>query len=216
MNVYCVYWGDKYKKDYVPMLRDQVAQHLKIPHEFRCITDADFWDVDTVEPLCDYPGWWQKIGLFSPAMPLGDNLYIDLDVRIVRSLEPLVVFSRFEWVDDPDTLICAANWAKSGHLGCQSSVMLWKSTANHSTIWRDFDPEMATWPPVHNPPTQLWGDQEWITVCRDRGSIRVAHTPKAWIVSYKYHCGDGLPKDSRIVVFHGNPKPHQVSEPWML
>jgi hypothetical protein len=215
MNVYCVFWGDKYQKSYVQRLRDQVADHLKIPHEFRCITEVDFWDVDTVEPLCDYPGWWQKIGLFSPAMPRGENLYLDLDVSVVRSIEPLVVFSRITWVDQPDKLICPSNWAQSGHGGCQSSVMLWKSGEDNVAIWNEFDPAMAAWPPVHNPPKQLWGDQEFITALRDRGTIRVAHTPDEWIVSYKYHCRERLPSGSRIVVFHGDPKPHQVSRPWL-
>lgn len=47
--------------------------------------------------------------------------------------------------------------------------------------------------------------------------------PDAWlddlvpgqVVSYKVHCGDGLPLDARVVYFHGRPKPQDVHNPWM-
>ena len=129
INVYCVYWGDKYSPDYVPRLRDAVDKHLTIPHEFRCITDFEFWDVDCVAPPCDYPGWWQKIGLFKPnALPFVPSLYLDLDLAIVDSLDPFAY-----WIEDAlnnhgfDTLLCPENWAQSGHGGCQSSLMAWTS-----------------------------------------------------------------------------------------
>lgn len=209
MNVYCVYWGDKYHPDYVPRLRDQVARNLSIPHEFRCITDREFSDVDCVEPVCDFPGWWQKIGLFKPGFIKGQSLYLDLDVVIVGRLDDLVEAS----IPKPGVLACPENWAQSGHGGCQSSVMLWQGDSCQ-VIWDEFNPAWAHWPP-RNEPGVFWGDQEWITHQRDTGRLKVAHTKPEYVVSYKYHCRNGLPADARAVVFHGKPDPHEVSEPWM-
>lgn len=215
MIVYCVYWGDKYSPDYVPRLRDQVAKHLSIPHEFRCITDHEFWDVDCIEPVCDYPGWWQKVGLFKPnSFPQGPSLYLDLDVAVVGSLDPLAALAMPSKSSDWLKLHIPANWAQSGHGGCQSSVMVWHGGA-HSAIWEKFDPEWAHWPP-RNEPGVFWGDQEWITALRDSGEINVQHTNPEYIRSYKYHVrGKKLEPETRVVVFHGDPKPTDVREPWL-
>lgn len=205
ITVYCVYWGDKYAPDYVPRLRDQVHKHLSIPHEFRCITDHEFWDVDSITPACDYPGWWQKVSLFKPDyLPTGASMFLDLDVSIVGSLSPLAELALNA---EPDVLHCPKNWAQSGHGGCQSSVMMWYGGCN--VIWDEFNPEWALWPP-QNKPGVLWGDQEWITCLRDAERLTTAHTKPEQIVSYKYHCQGGIPDKARVVVFHGSPKPHEV------
>lgn len=212
LTVYCVYWGDKYPPDYVQKLRDQVAKHLTIPHEFRCITDHEFWDVDCIEPVCDYPGWWQKISMFKPGFITGPSLYLDLDVVITGSLNQLVVDYAFNL--EQEALACPMNWAQSGHGGCQSSVMLWNG-GECQVIWDEFDPEWAVWP--SDPPYKKFhGDQCHITDLRDRGLLEVEHTPSDAVVSYKYHCqGKTLPPGAKVVVFHGRPNPHEVNEPWM-
>ena len=35
------------------------------------------------------------------------------------------------------------------------------------------------------------------------------------VVSYKVHCKDGLPKDARLVKFHGKPRIHDCNDPWV-
>jgi hypothetical protein len=213
VNVYCVYWGDKYDPRYVGRLRDMVGKHLSIPHEFICITAAELWGVDTLDPLCDFPGWWQKVGLFSPAMPVGTNLYLDLDVSVIDEIDSLANWCLERLDQDPEVICCPANWAQSGHGGCQSSFLMWRTTDRISPIWSNFDPNQAIWPP-ENGPGQLWGDQEWLTLARDQNLVRVEHTPPQWIVSYKYHCKTGIPHSARVIVFHGQPKPHDLVDLW--
>ena len=35
------------------------------------------------------------------------------------------------------------------------------------------------------------------------------------VLSYKRDCKNGLPVDSAIVRFHGNPRPHEVRDGWV-
>lgn len=212
LNIYCVYWVDRntvYSPEHVIRLRDQVAEHYPNEHRFICVTREDIGgDVETIEPVVNYPGWWQKIGLFSNKMPPGPNLYFDLDVALVGDIEPLA-----QCAQTPDGIYAPANWAQSGHGGIQSSVMAWNGHRQH--VVDLFNPETARWPPV-NQPGILWGDQEYLTMLRDTGNLRWIETKETLVRSYKYHCrGQGLPDDCRVVVFHGEPKPWQVNEPWL-
>ncbi len=56
-------------------------------------------------------------------------------------------------------------------------------------------------------------DQEWISKkLREQGRPGARSYPRPWILSYKRHCREALPPDSRIVVFHGEPKPHEIRD----
>lgn len=177
----------------VDILERMVADNLSLPHEFVCITESDL------------PGWWGKVRLFRNAH--ARNLWLDLDVVITGPLDGLV--------EPTDKLRIIRNWAKSGWGGCQSSVMYWEGE-RFRFISDEFDPAIAYWPP-RNEPGILWGDQEWITQLRDEGRVDVEYFNPVDIISYKYHVrGQGLPPHAKVVVFHGNPKPADVSEGWIL
>ncbi len=213
--------GDKYPfPEYVLRLRSMVARNLTVPHRFICITDfplnpggypqAELLEADDIEwlkPPTDLPGWWGKLGLFKPGFATGMNLWLDLDVVITGSLDILVDYL-------PCALATPWNWAQSGHGGCQSSVMLWYGDGPRS-IYDSFDHSDAHWPP-RNDNGKLWGDQEWITVCRDNG-FPVTEIEPGLVVSYKYHCRtEGKsPDNARVVVFHGEPNPSDCHEQWI-
>lgn len=211
LTVYSVLWigpDTKYTPDHVRRLRDQVAEHLPVEHRFVCITAEDVEGVECVAPAYDYPGWWSKLNLFSDRLPLGPKLYLDLDVAIVGDLSHWAGGSWHE-----HGAICSpANWAQSGHGGIQSSVMVWGG--DFSQVCELFNPESARWPPV-NKPGILWGDQEYLTLLRNTDKLDWFELPPQWVRSYKYHCRDGLPPDCRVCVFHGAPKPWEVTEPWL-
>ena len=187
--------NDHAPQDEVDILERMVGRHLSLQHEFICITESDL------------PGWWGKVRLF------GDNsrkrnLWLDLDVIITGSLDRLV---------EPLVRgICIAkNWAQSGWGGCQSSVMYWEGDSC-KIINDEFDPSIAHWPPI-NKPGVLWGDQEWITQLRDEKRLAVEYFNPSDVVSYKYHCRNArLPKGTKVVVFHGQPGPHEVSDKWVM
>lgn len=202
LTVWTLLWGDKYRPSDVYWMRDSVAGNLRVPHRFVCVTEQDLPDLETVAPPVDWPGWWGKLAV--PGMGTEQNIWLDLDVVITGSLDFLLPFTT-------GPLAMAWNWAQSGHGGCQSSVMAWGGKID---VQAGFDPAWAHWPP-RNERGIFWGDQEYITHLRDTGQLEVVEIQAQFIKSYKYHCRHGLPKDCRVVVFHGDPKPKAVSEDWL-
>ena len=73
---------------------------------------------------------------------------------------------------------------------------------------------MLWWEPFHFDATadygKLHGDQNVIT--RELWPHRIGLFDNSMIHSYKYHPGDVAP----IMVFHGKPKPHEVSDEWVI
>ena len=94
ITVICVRTGKKYGIGYVAALRDMVAEHLTQPHRFVCLTNqperldgVEFIDISRF----DLPGWWAKMLVFNrPIVGSGKIIFIDLDIIIVNSLDPLV------------------------------------------------------------------------------------------------------------------------------
>jgi hypothetical protein len=59
-------------------------------------------------------------------------------------------------------------------------------------------------------------DQEWIShYIYPLSELKKHSFPDGWIMSYKKHGRDGLPKGCKIMVFHGYPKPHEVNNDYV-
>lgn len=203
ITVACVWWGDLYGIEYVEKLRAAVARNLTIPHDFVCITPhRQVPDgVIRISPRMREQGWWQKVGLFSPEL-FGVSsriLYIDLDAVIVNSLDELACSA------EPFCMI--ENYGPNkGHAAHNSSVMLWTPSQKTFRIYECFSPDVMK---------QLHGDQCWIwrVMLND-----ITDFHQYQCVSYKYEKHPQWrhqTKDTSVVVFHGQPKPHQVNEPWI-
>jgi hypothetical protein len=205
LNVWCVCVGDKYHSGYVYALQEAVAKNLSVPHRFRCITTRKLECVETRNPPVPYAGWWSKIGLFAPDVATGPSLYFDLDVVITGALDYLVEFTRYEFA-------APANWARSGYGGIQSSVMAWRGN------WtKPYDKIHGEWPSrvvdgdgyTTLAGKKFWGDQEYLWDLLGDEWVRVPG-----VCSYKYHVAPHgrIPNDASVVVFHGEPKPIDVSD----
>lgn len=201
LTIWCVYWGDKYEKGYVQRLQSAVARNLSIPHRFKCLTDAHIDGVHTVRQISDKQGWWQKWDLFSF---VGPALYLDLDVVITGDIAPMCY-------TDAD-IRTGLNWAMSGHNGCQSTAMFWNDARKLIDLYDESI--CGCWPPFSKPGT-LYGDQEMLTKLRDNKQLEVDYFDSDHLVSYKYHCQNGLPNNARVVAFHGEPKPADVRDEWV-
>lgn len=190
-RIICVCVGDKYHPRYISMLRDMVDRNLSIPHTFHVITERDFPDAIPADP--SLPGWWQKVKLFDPALPFskGDRMvYFDLDVAITGDLDELV-----------ETKGIIRDWNQPGY---NSSVMVWDH-GEHSNVWTTFN---------HHCMKELDGDQDWITVVSYEAEGWTAF-PRDWFLSYRAHALDYPPRNCKAVIFHGAPKPHEVTEGWV-
>ncbi len=203
INIVSVRIGPKYGPEYVLNLHNGIARHLGEEQAHWCLTDdpESLPEGVTAIPAPDHlPGWWAKIALFSPDMPWAEGdevLYMDLDVCVTGRLEGL-----------PDGII------KDWHWPCyNSSVMKWKH-GEHREIWDVFDPALINAPSARLahllPKDQVnGGDQEWITAI----STWDTFAPEDFV---SYRDATAWPPDhSRAVIFHGNPKPHEVTEGWV-
>lgn len=206
----CVNVGPKYPMKYVEVLRDMCLRHLtESQHDFGffCLTDRPDElpeGVNAIPAPEGLPGWWAKLALFSPDMPFADGqrvVYFDLDVAITGRLEDLV---------ERDGII--ADW---GWRTYNSSVMSW-THGQHREAWDAFTPEVMTRPGQIVPLTNLpagqvnGGDQEWLT---EIGGWDVF--PVEWCRSYRLEAQAWPPDECKVVVFHGRPKPDEITDGWV-
>jgi len=191
---------------YVHKLRDAVKRHLKIPHEFICLTDlpAEKFDCKT-EPLTDdLKGWWSKIELFKHKGPC---LYFDLDTVLTGSIKGIaeaVCGKGDEGTSRKPKLYMLTPFRETEKWA--SGVMAWQGDL--SGVYKNFrksDMEEFKW------------DQRYISFITEFADIPISSIQKYTSVhSYKWHCKDKLPKGAQIVCFHGRPRPHEVKDtPWM-
>lgn len=134
--------------------------------------------------------------LFPAGTPV---LYLDLDVVITGSIDALA----FQRTEEPLTMIFNFGPNRS-HCAHNSSVMKWTAgDPRVGAIYSLFTNDVMK---------KLHGDQCWIwRVLRDK----VANWPQKMIKSYKYDCRGRDPNGAAVVVFHGDPKPHQCKEDWV-
>lgn len=212
LTIACVKWGDKYGPNYVTKLHSMCGRHFP-EHEFVCFTEAPVDGIVCEALPSSLPGWWAKVGLFQPGLFAGDVIYLDLDVVITRDCWDLVRLldedrTRLWALDDFSYSVVNPRRGLGpeqrrllgGDGTINSSVMLWNpAKSGVSKIWNDFTVEKMD---------EVHGDQNWITQCL---WPEINLIPKGWAESYKYNNHQPGP----ITVFHGNPKPPDVRDPWV-
>ena len=220
INVVCLYWGNKYKTEFVNVLYNMVQRHLTIPHKFIIYTDHvkmhKLVKGDNVEvrklPFHDYTGWWNKLTLFSPEANLvGDCLYFDLDIVITDNID---CFATYE----PDIQFVGMN-DFNRHTGLfNSSVMRFNNNFMTDNVWKPYLKDKSRF-------MKLQGDQNVISE-----TIKKIHPkfwksfPDDWTFSAKWYSRDA-PRfhrskwtfehnpGTKVAVFHGKPDPNQLADP---
>ena len=196
-NVVFLKWGNKFVTEYVNRLYYGVRRNTKLPFKFHCFTeDSNGIDPDIqIHPLKypQVPGWWQKLYLFSDEVEIdGRILFIDLDTLIVDNIDLYlahqngIALMQDLWRPQP------GNYA--------SAVMNFEVGA-HTYLWNNFYPDHKRHIRLISP----HGDQKWII-------MNIKEQPLIWqkmypneIVSFESHCRAGVPKDAKIICYHGRP-----------
>lgn len=190
--------------EYTNILFDSVRRNLAegTLGRFIVFTDTPSGYDSGIEarPLPDAAkGWFNKLGLFKPGVfPDGDRvLYLDLSVVPCGRLDEIAAYhGNFAILRDfyrPE--------------GLQSSIMAWKIPylSGPEGIW-------AQWQ-LSGRPEPSGGDQEWIEECFRRHGVPPDILQERFpnlFVSYKAS-GQTVPMKASAVVFHGHPKPHEVT-----
>ena len=220
VNVVCLYWGNKYKTEFVNVLYNMVQRHLTIPHKFIIYTDhvkmQKLVKGDNVEvrklPFHDYTGWWNKLTLFSPEANLeGDCLYFDLDVVITENID---CFATYE----PGIQFVGMN-DFNRHTGLfNSSIMRFNNEYHSKPIWKQYIKRRSEFSKFH-------GDQEIISQLIKKHEDTLSF-PDEWTQSYKWYNREGKryhsekwtyeqDPNAKVCVFHGRPNPAESTQEWV-
>ena len=234
-NVVCIKWGEKFGVEYVNKLYNAVQRNLSLKHRFICLTDDAEGIVAGVEtfdiPRADLKICWNKLALFDRGIHNieGQILFLDLDVVIVKPIDDLFLFqpeSKFvsikEWVSVdyalPDMTPFNAS-AMRFDVGAYPFIVEDFYKERDVTLIEEifFDEaasklgqsEKVTYNDLEGfPPRVFNGDQVWEYYMLYKNNVKVDYYPEGWLASYRY----GFDSKARVIVFHGEPKPEQVSD----
>ena len=206
MKIACVYkTGGDFDSDYVEALYDSLSQY----GDFLCFTDGDVPDyVPQVKLKHGWKGWWSKI----EALGYDDDILLfDLDTVVVGDIwrmvniakatrSSLIMLSDFYYPEKP------------------ASGILYASNQIGNALYDKF----VMSPELHM--SKHRGDQDFITV-QWKDIVRWDELlGDDYICSYKAHIAKTAPKHmrikkvdptkSKIVAFHGKPRPKDVKEFW--
>ena len=218
INVVCLYWGQKYKTEFVNVLYNMVQRHLTVPHKFIIYTDhvkmQKLVKGDNVEvrklPFHDYEGWWNKLTLFSPEANLeGDCLYFDLDVVITENID---CFATYE----PDTKFVGMNDFNPSTKLFNSSIMRFNNQVMTKHVWEPYLKEKDTYMKMQGDQnvisdtikkTDLWKSfpDEWTFSAKWFSRTNPRFHRSSW--TFEYNPG------TKVAVFHGKPDPNQLADP---
>ena len=223
----CVIHSTGYDWRYVENLYSMLTRALPGGIRFHVYTEHDI----SVPPhmikhiLTEWPGiagpkksWWYKMQMFNPGHHAGNLLYLDLDTVVVRDLS---------WVTTHDTSyfwgIRDFRYLQNPHHSVFNSSFMWWNVSNFSRIWDQFSQGDIAQLTKNNQ-----GDQDYITKSINVNQRRFFED--RLFQSFRWQCLDGgynfqrrqprapgtgvtIAPDTAVVVFHGQPKPHQISDP---
>ena len=203
LNVVCVLWQGNFRKrtfnsEWVIKLKNMVERNLPIPHNFYCLSNVDIPTINVIPLKHNYPGWWSKIELFRPDLPIeGRILYIDLDSLIVNDLSELANFdSKFAILNrismEEKTNYLVKSWVSGndklpGRIirNYNSSAMLFDKGQGQE-IYTEFTEQVME---------DFRGDQDWIGYLKPG----LDKLPNKWFCKLK-NCIDGsIYNDIKII-----------------
>lgn len=227
-NLIVVKWGKLYNAEHVINLYEGAKRYTSVPFNFYVFTDDTTglpkdkdWNFIKL-PELNVPkdrGWWYKMEVFNQQYNLeGKNLYIDLDVIIIKDLK---IF--WELILTNSLHICRDfnRQFLPSYQACNSSIMGWHNN-DFNSLYRRFalapkenmnkfrgDQDFIQASPITR---MFWPDDlatSWKWECWRRGKIGSKNYRSEKLQTF-------IKQDTRILVFHGNPKPEQCEDPRMI
>lgn len=222
----CVIHGDRYPWIYVDTLWAMLNRWLPQPPKLHVFTEphrivpSPMIRHDLVEwPLVSNTrkAWWYKLQMFDPIHQLEQIFYFDLDVVITGDLDWIVNLDKnFFWAIRDWRYLWRPSWQ-----GINSSLLYWnRSQADH--IWKQFaHRDISHWVRIYA------GDQDFIGNAVENSQLR--YFDSDLIRSWRWQIKDGgldpksrqhirpgvgsiIPSHTKIMIFHGQPKPHEIQD----
>ena len=221
--IVCLKHGTKYGPEYVNKLYNMTKRNSHIPFGFACITE-DPTGLDKNIHIIPLPGktklsgWWFKPWVFSNELPLqGTILFLDLDIVVIKNIDDL-------WAHRPKQFCIIRDFNRSTVKDWNkfnSSIFRFEK-GSFSFVWDNLIKDTSITKRLH-------GDQDWIF---SQIKSNFCFWPDEWIQSYKWEIRSrndlvriGLKRrfkdvsnpvinpETKILVFHGDPKPEDVEDP---
>lgn len=223
VNIICLRWGNRYPVYYVNSLYRGVKKHLRRPFRFVCVTDQTSGYDDAIEavPFPENPGmsFWPNV--FAKLMITADGfanlkgatLFLDIDIIIKNDIDCFFDYK-------PGKNIIIHNW-----LEWRKTIFRKAPDVGNSSVFR-FEAGKSQYicdqflKEKDKAVDQAYfrTEQAFLTY-----AMRECYWwPNEWVQSFKRHCQrpfplnyllqPSLPREARILVFHGRPDPSQARE----
>ena len=205
-------WGTKYGPEYVNKLYAMVKRHLSLDFQMVCLTD----NPEGIRPevLClpipplNLPAGipergWTKLVTFSANLHglQGTALFLDVDVVVVGSLD--------DFFHQPGEFLIIHDYKRPWRITGNSSVYRFELGA-HPEVLSEF---RMNFDRIRR---QFRNEQAYLSDALHRQG-KLSYWPAAWCPSFKYHSiprwpsnywqEPSVPKDARVVIFHGECNP---------
>jgi len=203
LNVCLVWTNKKYPVDYVNNMVSMIRRNMPdIDYEIVLFTDKTMSAFDSgfdggIIAVNEFGlnGWWNKLLLFNWKWhQLEDKiLYFDLDMVIVNKLD--------YFCSNNGVFTTGYRFAKPNDSALIGSTLMSIPAEYGQWMWDKYKKEGSN----------KRGDQEYLQ------DVWMAeeHWNKKKLISYKWNCKNGLPKEAIAVSFHGRPDPHEVGDDWV-
>lgn len=219
----CTCWDgrDYYPREYVEILHRMVERHTSVPHDFVLYIGPDAeapGKCDGLDPAIrivpvGMPSWWLVTKFWQPDPPgirTKSLLYLDLDIVIIGSLDDLISFPSEHALSHeyPTGHIPVGEEVQAMHAGnANIGITLIRNNAG-AKVWEEYLKAGApTWDPLSKCSRGSLPLAGQTIINSPKYGIKKDLFPSDWICSYKYQVlKRGIPKDCRIVHFHGLPK----------
>jgi hypothetical protein len=217
LSVVCFKWAPKpgYRSTFGPetvnVLERMVARHYPDPHRFICVTDnpsglsasvevvplwSEFGDLPSPHGG-NNPSCYRRLRMFAPEIAgvVGERFVcVDLDTVITGDVRPL-------WNRPEDFVM----WGETDRRSWYNGSMFLMTAGARRQVIEKFDARLS--PAQAKAAGKFGSDQGWISYCLGPGEA--TWTRKDGVYSFRVHLKNGgkLPRDARMVMFHGHIDP---------
>jgi len=190
--------GGDYLPGHVQALAKQVKQYTSIPYRFVCYSDIEIEGIKTIPLINNYPGWWSVPEVFRN---IGPTVITGIDTVIKGNLDPLF---KIALESSPQDFWMIKGFNPRNKYA--SGIMAHNS--DFSDIYKNF-----TYPDSIK---GLQGEQDYtIKYLLDNGIVpKILNNKLSGIYSYKKQCRINIPRDARVILFHGKPRPFEIPKIW--
>ncbi len=215
VNIICMKWGDKFPAEYVNKLYAMVERNLTLPFRFVCFTEdrTDIRSEVEIQPLpeLDLPAdiperGWRKLTVFAKDFGglSGKTLFLDLDVVIVDNID--------DFFTVPGDFLIAHDKKNPEKMEGNSSVFRFE-IGKYPQILSYFEENFE------QIKSEVRHEQAYLS--REMNKLgKLGFWNDDWVPSFKYRCAPSwirswfeapsIPKDAKIILFHGLPNPPEA------